>query len=204
MAAVVLPFDKLGELPDAHENLYECGLYKLLPEPIQEACQNNIQLLEYLHMVPLDDTGIPEYYPEVTRKLGDLKNRNLIYPVSDEVHIHVLSIGEERDLYIPIEPTMGVDVSAKVREVEVQLLELAYLFADAPTEEERAEGLNSALRSVCQIVEKPAAPKDPDKKPKSSLFGSKPLGSSLLGLLSSSPLLRRPLLRRPLRRRLLP
>ena len=173
MAAVILPFDNLGELPGGHEDLYECGLYKLLPEPIQEACQTNIQLLEYLHLVPLDDTGIPEYYPEATRKLGDLKSPNLIYPVSDDVHIHVLSIGEERDLYIPIEPTMGIDVSAKVREVEVQLLELAYLFADAVTEEERAEGLDSALRSVIEIVQDAVPPRDPDAKEKSSIFGKK-------------------------------
>ena len=176
MVSVILPFDRVENPPDPHENLYDCGLYKLLPEAIQEACQSNIQLLEYLHMVPLDDTGIPEYYPEVSRKLGDLKNRNLIYPVSDDVHIHVLSIGEERDLYIPIEPTMGVDVSAKVREIEAQLLELAYLFADAVTEEERAQGLDAAVRSVCQIVDKPVPSKDPGAKAKSGLFGRKKPG----------------------------
>ncbi len=47
---------------------------------------------------------------------------------------------------------MGIDVAGKQREVEAQLLELAYLFAAAETDEERGEGLDAALKRVCEIV----------------------------------------------------
>ncbi len=124
MAEFIFPFDPNLEPFDSHEDLDQCNLYRMLPDDIQEACRRNIQLLEYLHMFPIDELGIPDYYPEVSRKLGDLKHRNLLYPVTDDIHIHIMSSGEERDFYIPIEPSIGVNVSEQVARVEVQLVEI--------------------------------------------------------------------------------
>ncbi len=178
MADLVLPFPPIAEQIDSHEDLFQCGLYRMLPQEMQEACERNVQLLEYLHLLPLEEIGVPEYIPEMSRKYGDLKQRNLIYPVSDDIHIHILSTGEARDFYIPIEPTIGVDVSVKAVLVERQLIDLAYMFEQAETPDERQEILVEALKMVTTIVDKPVdvEPLDmdsaaPKKKGPFGLFG---------------------------------
>jgi archaeal flagellar protein FlaI len=154
MSELVLPFEPSVEQVDSHENIYECGLYRMLPEALQEACQKNVQLLEYLHMLPIEETGIPEYVPEVTRKLSDMKHRNLVYPVSDDIHIHILSSGEERDFYIPIEPTVGVDIAAKLTLVEREMVEYAWMFENLEEREEKEAALVEALSQITTVVSK--------------------------------------------------
>jgi flagellar protein FlaI len=64
-------------------------------------------LLQYLHSLPLDEIGMPQYHQKLNRNLKSLKNRNLIYMVDDEILIHVLANTEDiRDHYIPIEPCL--------------------------------------------------------------------------------------------------
>ena len=45
--------------------------------------------MTYLHKVPIGEYGVPEYYAEANRKLGDIKDPNLIYPVGDDTYIHI-------------------------------------------------------------------------------------------------------------------
>ena len=155
MANFVLPWAGEHPQPHSHEKLNECGLFKTLSADMQEACQRNVQLLEYLHMLPVGEMGVPEYYKEASRKLGDLKHRNLIYPVSADIHIHVLSSDDERDFYIPIEPTVGVDVAAKLALLERELVELAWMFEGAENREEKEAVLVEALKEITIIVAKP-------------------------------------------------
>lgn len=176
MSELVLPFELSVEQVDSHENLFECGLYRMLPQEMQEACQRNVQLLEYLHMLPIEETGVPEYIPEVTRKLGDLKHRNIVYPVSEDIHIHVLSSGEERDFYIPIEPTVGVDIDAKLALVERELVDYAYMFEDLEARVDKENALKDALSMITVIVSKPVVIKMEDvlapvEEKKGGLFG---------------------------------
>ena len=152
MADLVLPFDVKAGSTDGVETPLESGLYRLLPEDMQAACQRNPQLIAYLRMLPIDETGVPEYYQEMSRALGGLKRRNLIYPVSDQIHIHVLSTGDERDHYIPIEPNIGIDVAAKAAQVEERMVELAYLFEGAETDGDRREVLHTILLKLCRIA----------------------------------------------------
>ncbi|MBI4294926.1 MAG: type II/IV secretion system ATPase subunit [Chloroflexi bacterium] len=148
---VKIPFD-LPEGHALHEDLYQCGLFRTLPPALQQACQQNVHLLEYLHMLPIEKTGVPQYYPKLNRKLGDLKPRNLFYPVAEDVLIHVWSgSGEERDMYIPIEPSLSVKLNGKMTQVENRLLDMATEFADVETQEEREQALLSALKTVCQV-----------------------------------------------------
>ena len=151
MAQVKLPFKVRGE-HSAHGDLYECGLFRMLPAPVQEVCRKNVHLLEYLHMIPVEDIGIPQYYPKLSPSVANLKERNLLYPVSPEVLIHVWSgMGEERDLYIPVEPSLGVYFNGKMTRVEDSLLDRATQFAYAGTREEKAQGMVSALESICHV-----------------------------------------------------
>ena len=167
MDSIKMPFD-LHEGDIGHEdslsgdNPYECGLFRTLPPALQEACRINTHLMEYLHMIPMEETGVPQYFPELSRKAGEVKKRNLLYPVSDDVLIHVWSgTGDARDSYIPLEPSLFVDIDEKLEEVENRLIEYASTFAYAETKEERQEALSVALLDICHVkksagqIEKP-------------------------------------------------
>ena len=152
-----LPFTP-NKFEEAHEDLFQCGLYKLLPNEMQEACHQSVHLLEYLHVLPIEDMGIPDYYEKATRKLGELKDKNLVYRASDDILIHVWSgAGEERDIYIPVEPTFGIDVGGKLNQVESALIDLAHLFASCKTKEEKKKALISVIHMVCDITDAKAA-----------------------------------------------
>ena len=125
-------------------------LAMLTPE-FAEACQSSPQLLRYVRTLPLRESGPPLYMPILTRKAGEQKAKNLIYPVSDEVYIHVLTAhGEERDLYIPIEPNYQMDVSEKFALVESLLLDHVADFAELQGKEERAEKIKETLEVICK------------------------------------------------------
>lgn len=156
MPQVRLPFKppETQEGHENHENLQQCGLFRMLPPALQSACQQNPHLLKYLHMIPIEKTGIPQYYPEPNRKLADLKVRNLFYPVSDDVLIHVWSgAGEERDMYIPVEPSISVTLNGRMTQMEQGLLNLAPQFAHTEDREEREQALLGALNSICHVDE---------------------------------------------------
>ena len=154
MPQVKLPFKAPERSPDGHagEDLFDCGLYRMLPPPMQERCQQSTHVLEYLHALPIEEIGVPEYYPKLTREVRDLKQRNLIYLVSGEVVVHIWSgSGEERDLYIPVEPSLSVPLNGKMTAVEGRLLDMASEFADTDSMKEREQALLNALNSICKV-----------------------------------------------------
>ena len=94
--------------------------------------------MDYLHMVPMTEVGVPDFYPEVTRKLGDIEHPNLIYPVSDDIFVHIFpDLEDPRNYYIAIEPPIGMELEELLQEVERRLLDFVDILAEAQTTEER-------------------------------------------------------------------
>ena len=123
-----------------------------LPEPLKEACQKNPHLARYFSLIPLDKTGIPEYCEKISRSDNDKPKKNLIYPVSDELFIHILSDPEgDRDFYIPIEPGMGQDLRNIIDDIEERLLNISGDLSEAETEEEKREAILKCLAKVCHV-----------------------------------------------------
>ena len=59
-------------------------------------------------MVPMAIVGVPDFYPEISRKLGELEHPNLIYPVSDDIFVHIFpDIEDPRNYYLAVEPPIG-------------------------------------------------------------------------------------------------
>ena len=124
MATLVLPFSTENKVANQGVGLLDSELYQKLSPPLKRVVKDNLHLLEYLHMVPISLVGIPEYYPELSRKLGDIKEPNLIYPTKrDGIFIHILVNHEDsRNSYIPIEPALTIDVYHLMLEVDINLL----------------------------------------------------------------------------------
>ncbi len=149
MPRVELPFSQNGHSAESHngQGLLECGLYKLLPAPLQEVTRENLHLLEYLHHVPLKEVGIPQFYPRLTPDMQGMERPNLIYPIGRGVFAHICpSPSGSRDMYIPVEPVMdATPLEPLLREVEERLFDYADLIAEAETPEEQREVLLRCL-----------------------------------------------------------
>lgn len=140
MAILELPYE-VEPNQEAHGgDLYNCTLYKMLPSQMQAQTKEFLYLLEYLHMVPVEKIGVPEYYKELSKNLGDKDLFNLIYPVNGGLFIHILDDPEGgRAYYVAVEPRFGrgVDEEEVLRRVEIEMLDYAVEFDGTETAEEQ-------------------------------------------------------------------
>ena len=85
-------------------------MFRMLPKNLRDVARTQAHLGEYLHLLPIEKIGVPEYHETLNRGMGDLPNPNLIYPVGNGIFIHVYPDPvDARDYYIAIEPGMMRD-----------------------------------------------------------------------------------------------
>ncbi len=123
MDAGILPFEVKGG--HSHQGgVTSCPVFKLLPAPLQEQSKENEFLLDYIHLLPVDEVGIPEYDSKLERSLGDKKNPNLIYPIENGLYVHIYpDPNDSRDYYIAIEPGMLSNDPDLIDELEDHLVD---------------------------------------------------------------------------------
>ena len=121
-----LPFEP--NVPEAHgADMMQCGLYRMLPPDAKKfiGAEENRHVLDYIHMLPLDDIGVPKFYPELSRDLKKITKPNIIYPAGDGISIHIYPDKKDvRNYYIPIEPTLFANVDELLIEVEEALVDI--------------------------------------------------------------------------------
>jgi len=126
MASIVLPFpvDNKAAIQDVRPE--QSAIYPQLSPEFQAVVREHQHLLAYLHLLPMDATGIPSYVATPSRKLGDDKKPNYIYPTANEgVFIHILHDPNGiRNAYIPVEPCIIRDYTNLVHAVESKLLDI--------------------------------------------------------------------------------
>lgn len=128
----------------------------LLPKSLRMACREAPFLGEYVSMLPIDEIGVPDYYPKISRDLKDLDVRNLIYPIEGGLYIHVYpDENSERDYYICIEPHLTVDLSDLVSEVETRLVDYSEKIGMAATDKEKEKALLESLDQILTTAPKP-------------------------------------------------
>jgi len=130
-------------------SLDKCPTYQKLPTELQEVCKENLHLLQYLHALPPDKIGIPDYYEKINRSLKGKKDPNLLYPVGGGVFIHVLANPEDiRDHYIAVEPSIAdTQQDSILDEIEQRL-------ADSVEELEDITDPTKRLEIIMGIVDK--------------------------------------------------
>ncbi len=148
----LLPFPCENVVDDHKNGAGDCALKKLVSKELLERAEASPHLMDYLHMVPMALVGVPDFYPEISRKLGELEHPNLIYPVGDDMFVHIFPDTEDpRNYYLAVEPPVGMDVEELLREVERRLLDYVDILALAQTEEERAQALCDAVEQCCTV-----------------------------------------------------
>ncbi|UCC16748.1 MAG: hypothetical protein JSU58_10350, partial [Dehalococcoidales bacterium] len=125
MAKFVLPFP-IKDRVDNLDELRNSEFYNKLPETFRDVADNNPHLLEYLYILPIAETGIPAFYPELAKNLADVKEPNVIYPVGNGIFTHILvDHKDSRNNYIQIEPTLIDDMYPLVQIVENACIKFA-------------------------------------------------------------------------------
>jgi flagellar protein FlaI len=166
-----LPFSGEGTSHQHGTRVEQCSLHNLLPPALQERTAQAPHLLEYLHQVPIAEVGVPEYYPELNRKLGDLKHPNLIYPVADYLFVHIFPDREDaRDYYIAIEPSSVGDLEPILEQLERRLMDYVDALERAETPEAKAEVLRRAVRENCVVTSDGEGRRSNGKKSGGGLF----------------------------------
>jgi flagellar protein FlaI len=158
MAKIILPFSTENKVDNQDVERLHGDLHQKLPPPLKEVVEKAPHLLEYLHLVPVSEVGIPEYYPELSRKLGEINDPNLIYPVGDGgTFIHILADHEDnRNSYIPVEPTLTMDIDSLVLELETKLLELRGGLNRIGANEDKQKRLLEYIGQVTTLTDQPA------------------------------------------------
>ncbi|MBI3913785.1 MAG: type II/IV secretion system ATPase subunit [Chloroflexi bacterium] len=145
-----LPFEFGDALECDHGK--KCTLNRTLPPPLKEAVEQHPHLGDYLHALPMDQIGVPEYYPKLSRDMSDMEHRNLIYPVEGGLFIHIYPDDKgERDKYIPIEPHLMVNLDAVMPKMETKLLGWVKEIGGAETDEEKKAALLKAIEASVSL-----------------------------------------------------
>ncbi|HAZ31906.1 MAG TPA: secretion system protein E [Dehalococcoidia bacterium] len=149
MPKLELPFEaRVIELEAG--DLLSAGLYPMLPKGLKEVARANVFLLKYLHMLPVEEIGIPRYYEFLARSLSEEKLPNLIYPVKGGTFTHIYpDPGNERHTYISVEPILTANMDEIMPKVEEKLMDFTEEFARNVTDEERRESFLSVIERIC-------------------------------------------------------
>ena len=152
MSNTHLPFEVSAKQQPC-DNGARCSLRGVLPKPLQEAADSSPILSEYLHLVPMNSIGVPEFYPKLSRDLQHLEHRNLIYPIKNGLYVHIYpNETSERDIYVPIEPHLNVDLERVLPEMELRLLDYVEMIGAAQGEEDKREALTKAIDAIATVT----------------------------------------------------
>ena len=143
-----LPFPQTNRAQEAHSE-GNCPVCSALSPALKEQAQEHYHLFRYLHMVPVDEFGIPQYHEKLERKMGEIEKPNIIYPVGNATFAHIFPNPQEaRKHYIPVEPIIGNDYSALFNVVEDRLVDVVHKLRQPSCPEEQKEVLLLALSRI--------------------------------------------------------
>ena len=141
----------------------KCPAFLKLSEDLQEVCKEYPHLLQYLHCLPENGNGSPDYFEAVSRKQKGIKDPNLIYPVGQGVFIHVLAnTSDIRDFYVAVEPSLIDAQDDTLDDVELRLAGYVEELEGIDDAKVRLEIIMGILDRVVNITNTKPTPK---KKP---------------------------------------
>ena len=154
-ATINLPFRQAEntEDNDCVNNIESCALYRMLPVNAKEYVRKSPHLLEYLHIFPVDEYGIPLFFSELKRDLKSMDEPNLIYPADDTVFVHIFhDVDDVRNYYIPVDPSFMHSVKDLTPALELKIIDLLDALEEDPvTDEERTIVLKRLIGEACYI-----------------------------------------------------
>jgi flagellar protein FlaI len=151
MPYVRIPFPETEQAQETHSES-SCPICSAISPELKEQAQEHAHLFRYLHMVPVEEFGVPQYQEKLDRKMGDIEQPNIIYPVGDAIFAHIYPDPEDaRNYYIPVEPIVGGDYGALFEMVEDRLVDVVHKLRQPDSPEEQKEVLLEALGQIATM-----------------------------------------------------
>lgn len=151
MPYVRIPFPETEQAQEAHSES-SCPVCSAISPELKEQAQEHAHLFRYLHMVPVEEFGVPQYQEKLDRKMGDIDQPNIIYPVGNATFAHIYPDPEDaRNYYIPVEPIIGGDYGALFEMVEDRLVDVVHKLRQPDSPEEQKEVLLEALSRIATV-----------------------------------------------------
>ena len=151
MPYVRIPFPETEQAQEAHSES-SCPVCSAISPALKEQAQEHAHLFRYLHMVPVEEFGVPQYQEKLDRKMGDIDQPNIIYPVGNATFAHIYPDPEDaRNYYIPVEPIIGGDYGALFEMVEDRLVDVVHKLPQPTSPEEQKEILLEALGQIATV-----------------------------------------------------
>ncbi len=112
---------------------------KVISDTLETAMARNPHLRRYVDEFTRKTGKFPDFYPQLSRDMKDIKYPNLIYPVGDPIFIHIYGDINVEKRYIVVEPRiLNGDEERKYELLKDKILELAPE-KDIPEDEEEFE-----------------------------------------------------------------
>ncbi len=160
MAEIVLPFTRENKVDDHEGGFHNCEFFQTLPAPLQQVAEEHPYLFEYLHWLPIEEVGVPRYYPKLTKKMEDIKEPNIIYPLSDGIFAHVMTDNADtRNHYIIIEPTLTMDLGNMMSQVESRCIQFGDRLPDFDADGDKKQQLTNYVEQMTTLGSQPEEPR---------------------------------------------
>jgi flagellar protein FlaI len=154
MAQIVLPFSKYNKADADNLEHLKNDFALVLPPDLKTVGEQHPHVLEYLHIAAGSNIEPPQFCKELTRKMGDDKEPNLIYPTRrNDIFVHILADkNDNRNSYIPIEPSLTVETGNLLNDVELKLLELGTKLSRINPEEDKEKQFLKYIEHVTTVT----------------------------------------------------
>lgn len=130
-----------------------CSTCNVIVPELREQADEHPHLMRYLHTLPMDELGIPEYTAELERKHGQNESPNMIYPVGNGCFTHIIADPKDaRNFYIPIEPVILRDYDILMEAIEEKLVDAVHKFNQPENAEQQTEVLLHSLDKTVQVI----------------------------------------------------
>ena len=167
MGAAALPFETTNDHGHGG-NITKCPVFRMFPKELRTTAKSQPHLAEYLHLLPVEKIGVPEYHETLNRGMSNKEGgTNVIYPVGNGIFIHIFpDLSDARDYYIAVEPGMTLDLSPVIDEVETRLVDyVGDMDENDADSDKRAQLLLNSVEKICTATKKvPKPPKNGERK----------------------------------------
>ena len=116
------------------------------------AIQENPHLWNYIHDLPIQEIGVPQYAPELGGEHKELVKPNIVYPAGKDIYIHIMEDkNDARDLYNAIEPNRVPNIDRLANQVDERLVDHVEALKAGETVEEKMELLLGVLDQIVEV-----------------------------------------------------
>ncbi len=154
MPTMILPF-VIEEKVEKHDRFVTgCTICDQLPADLRSICAANPHLLRYIHTMPVNHVGFPQYCEKLTKQMGDNKEPNYIYPVTENIFIHIMVDHKDfRHTWIPIEPTFNLDIEPLVKAVELKCIKHGETLPEFDEDKDKTSQLIAYIDLVTEVMQ---------------------------------------------------